>query len=205
VALCYRSFERLLNQCAVVSGLRQVRGPSVVFGEIAQTDRSTEMQLRLFIIKFYIMQNQSQIEPEAGSVLTSVQQQRYDSIYSVYGEISTFIVKALAGRGRNSWQTFLDKMDQVRRAKSVEREYFNALYETFELNLVYPPNEVVGYVAEVRRELELPPYIDKIKIRCEHDFFLVFVVEEAFEEIMVNGVIKKVLVGYRPIVRVKPA
>lgn len=143
-------------------------------------------------------------ESEEGSKLTPIQQQRYDSIFPVYGEVSTQIVKMLTGRGRNSWQAFLDKMEYYRKAKTVEKEYYNGLYETFEIGVLYQPGQCVGNVSEVRREMELAPYTDKIKIQSERDFFMIYVVEEVYETGLVNGEPKKVLKGYRPLIKVKP-
>ncbi len=140
---------------------------------------------------------------ETGSQLTAMQQQRYDLLYPIYGEESEIIVKSLSGKSRGSWQSFLDKMEHVRKAKTSEKEYYAALYESFELNREYTPSEVIGIIGEVRREMGLDLYIDKIKIQSEHDFFLVFVVREVHEEQGEEGKKKKVK-GYIPLIKVLP-
>lgn len=149
------------------------------------------------------MTNQSP-ESTNDSKLSSVQQQRHDSIVGVYGDASVQIVKTVIGRGRNSWPSFLDKMEHYRKAKSIDKEYYDALYEAFELETLYLPGSVVGNVCEVRREMDLPSYTERIKIQCERDFFLIFVVEDVYEMAIVDGESKKVFKGYKPILRIKP-
>lgn len=150
------------------------------------------------------MNIQRQAEPANGSQLSSMQQQRYDYLYPIYGSKSESIVRKLSGRGRNSWSAFLDKMDHVMRAKSNDKEYYDALYEQFPLNELVQPSSIIGNVGEVRRNLDLSPYRDKLKIRSEHDFFLVFIVEDVYVEEEINGQKVQELKGYKPIIRVMP-
>jgi hypothetical protein len=142
--------------------------------------------------------------PTDGEKLTTVQKQRYDYLFPIYGELSYDIARSITGKGKNSWQSFLDKMDIVTRAKSRDKEYYDALYEQFSLGELYTSSDIVGHVGEVRRDLELSPYIDKLKVRSEYDFFLVFMTEDIHDEVTDNGKIKKVLKGHKPLIKVKP-
>jgi hypothetical protein len=141
----------------------------------------------------------------SGSQLTPLQQQRYDYLYPIYHESGIEIVRNVYGKGRKSWLAFLDKMNIVLQAKPSLKEYFNALYETFEIGLVYTGGNIIGLVNEARREMGLNPYVEKIKILSEYDFNLVFILEDVYEEVeLIEGEITKVFVGYKPLAKVKP-
>jgi hypothetical protein len=139
-----------------------------------------------------------------GSQLTPVQQQRYDYLYPVYGESASTIVKNLSGKGKKSWASFLERMEQVRQSKPNIKEYYDALYEAFDLNQVYTAGNIIGTVNEARRDLGLIPYTERIKIQSEYDFNLVFLAGDSFEDEEVDGVITKVFKGYIPLARIKP-
>jgi hypothetical protein len=136
--------------------------------------------------------------------LTAVQQQRYDYLFPIYGRTAASIVTNIYGKGKNSWASFLEKMDLVMEAKAFTKEYYNALYDTFVIGEAYPPGQIIGDVNDTRRQLGLVPYTEKIKLQSEHDFNLVFIVEEILES-SVDGVLKGKLVGYRPLVKVMPS
>lgn len=137
------------------------------------------------------------------SQLTSMQHQRYDFLFPFYGENAKAIVKHLYGKGKSSWASFLEKMDLVRESKSNKKEYFEALYEAFPLGEVFKSGEIIGRVNEVRRDLGLSLYTDKIKIQCEYDFNLVFVVKDVYQP-EENDDVKKTFQGYQPVARVLP-
>ena len=140
-----------------------------------------------------------------GSQLSSTQKQRYDAIFPIYGEDASLIVKKLSGKSRKSWSAFLQKMHDLMKAKSAELEYYDGLYEAFELGVDYTPSEVIGIVGEVRRDLELDPYVEKIKVQSERDFHKLFVCEDVYDEVVAeDGKIKKKVVGFKPVYKVKP-
>ena len=139
------------------------------------------------------------------STLTSVQQQRYDYLFPIYGELSSSIVQNVYGKGKTSWSANLEKIDLVGEAKPKVKEYYNALYETFNLYDVYTSGQIIGKVNEARREMGLIPYTEKIKIQSEADFNLVFFVRDHYEEFVEDTVPNKVLKGYQPVARVLPA
>lgn len=139
---------------------------------------------------------------EGKSTLTPIQQQRYDFLFPTYGPQAEPIVKNLYGKGKSSWGTFLEKMEQVREAKSNKKEYFEALYEAFPLGETFSSGEIIGGVNEVRRDLGLSLYTEKIKIQSEYDFNLVFVIQDVYE-LREDG-IKKTIIGYMPVAKVLP-
>jgi len=141
----------------------------------------------------------------SGSQLTPLQQQRYDFLFLTYGLAGVEIVKNVQGKGRKSWLAFLDKMNIVLQAKPSTKEYYNALYETFQLNEVYTGGQIIGSVNETRREMGLQPYVERIKIQSEYDFNMVFLIEDIYEEEeLIGGETTKVFKGYKPIDKVKP-
>jgi hypothetical protein len=144
----------------------------------------------------------NQVLELSSSKLTPIQQQRYDFLNSMYGEHAADIVRNIYGKGKYSWNTFLEKMDAVEQAKAHIKEYYKSLYDTFELYEVYTGGNIIGKVNEARRDMGLLPYTEKIKLQCEHDFFLVFVVKDHYEAKLVDGIEKKELVGYVPVAKV---
>jgi hypothetical protein len=138
--------------------------------------------------------------------LTTTQQQRYYSLISTYGDRQAIeIVQGLTNRGKNSYTTFIDKMEAVVKAKHDEQDYYTALYEAFELNKQVTLGDVIRIVGKVRRNLELDPYKTKLKIRSEADFFGLFVFEEVYKiETDSDSNETKTLIGYNPIARVRP-
>jgi hypothetical protein len=136
------------------------------------------------------------------STLTPLQQQRYDFLFPTYGPHAEPIVRNLYGKGKCSWSSFLEKMAQVCDAKSNKKEYFEALYEVFSLGEIYSSGEIIGAVNEVRRDLGLSLYTEKIKIQSEYDFNLVFVVQDMYEPR--EDSVKKTITGYMPVAKVLP-
>jgi|GEM_PF-6591620 len=146
----------------------------------------------------------NQHEPN-GSPLTPIQQQRYDYLFPIYGELSSTIVQNVFGKGKTSWNSSLEKIDLVMEAKPKIKEYYNGLYETFDLYQVYTSGQIIGKVNEARREMGLIPYTEKIKIQSEADFNLVFFVRDHYDDVVVEGVPAKVFKGYQPVAKVLPA
>jgi hypothetical protein len=140
------------------------------------------------------------------SDLTSSQKAKYYSLLTLYKEVAIEIALRLTDRGKNSYSAFIDKMEALTKADQEMEEYYNSLYEMFELKRLVLPGEIVQKVADVRRKLELPAYKSKLKIRCEADFFSLFVFDEIYEDDAIDseGNTAKVLKGYVPQIKVKP-
>jgi len=137
--------------------------------------------------------------------LTQAQLQRYYALTSTYGDDQAIeIVKGLTNRGKNSYATFVDKMEAVMKAKHDEQDYFTALYDAFKLNEFVPLGQVIRIVGDVRRTLELDPYKAKLKIRSEGDFFLLFVFKEVYADNNEAEGSERTLTGYIPLARVRP-
>ncbi|MDB5117006.1 MAG: hypothetical protein JWQ79_2498 [Mucilaginibacter sp.] len=137
-----------------------------------------------------------------GSNLTPLQQQRFDLIFPVYGKSAESIVQNVYGKGSKSWSSFLEKMDAMQEAKPHLKGYYNSLYDAFDLNQVYAPGQVIGIVNEVRRQMGLNPYTEKIKIQSEYDFNAIFLVEDVYNDPGEGE--KRQLLGYKPVAKVKP-
>lgn len=95
-------------------------------------------------------------------------------------------------------------MDEVAKAKHDELDYYNSLYEVIELNKFISLGDVIRIVVDRRRSLELEPYRTKLKMRCEADFFRLFVFKEVYDDTMTSERNEKTLIGYMPIARVRP-
>jgi len=138
--------------------------------------------------------------------LSSSQQQKFYTLKPVYGTTAAInIVANLSDKGKNGYSAFLDKMDAVTKATYEVEAYYDAVYDEFQLNQQVTPGDIILKIAETRRKLELEPYRDKIKLRSESDFFLLFVYKEVRSpRTDESGVTKNELVGYIPLARVKP-
>lgn len=143
-------------------------------------------------------------EPVTGSPLTPLQQQRYDYLFPFYGKHAATIVTNLYGKGKNSWAVFLEKMDTLMEAKPHVKAYYNALYDAFDLNRVYTTGQLIANVNDARRQMSLVPYTERIKSQSEHDFNLIFLVEDVNTDSPVDGVMKKTFFGFKPIAKVTP-
>jgi len=113
------------------------------------------------------------------------------------------LVPLIEGRGRNSWSKVNEKINNLDQAKFTEQSYHDALYDNFFAGEIYTSSEIMGIVGEVRRECGLKPYLSRIKINCEADFFGLFIVHDVFEEEMIDGKVKKKVVGYKPVFKLK--
>ena len=138
--------------------------------------------------------------------LTPSQQQKFFTLSPVYGSDAAInIVANLSEKGKNGYSSFLDKMDVVTKAKHEDEEYFDAVYDEFQLNQIVSPGEIILKIAETRRRLEIEPYRDKLKLRSEKDFFLLFVYKEVRTlKTDETGITKNELTGYIPVAKVKP-
>lgn len=137
--------------------------------------------------------------------LTQTQQHKYFSLLGIYGaEDSYRIVKGLAERGRNSYVSLIAKMTVfLKGLKKEDEDYCNALYEVFELNVPVTTNEIINKVVTVRQQLEMDFYTNKLKVRCENDFFAIFALGESTISEIVDGKTIETVV-YTPFAKAKP-
>lgn len=132
------------------------------------------------------------------------QKQRFDYLLPVYGEDkTTSLIMLLEARGRNSWANVHDKIKIVNHATHAVQSYHDMLYDNFEEGKTYSPQQIIGIVADVRRDMDLDPYITRIKYNCEADLFNLFIVQDVYKEVAVDSAIVKQLVGYKPVFKLK--
>ena len=133
----------------------------------------------------------------------STQKHKYNYLLPLFGDETIVLVPLIEGRGRNSWSKVNEKINNLDQAKFTEQSYHDALYDNFFAGEIYTSSEIMGIVGEVRRECGLKPYLSRIKINCEADFFGLFIVHDVFEEEMIDGKVKKKVVGYKPVFKLK--
>lgn len=135
--------------------------------------------------------------------LTYIQKQKYDYLFRIYEDIAktVLLVSLIDGRGKNSWNKVYLKIVELETSKSSVQQYQDALYDNYEIDVLYTSSEIIGIVAEVRRDLGLPPYLTRLKINCENDFFNLFIIHDDYS---VNSEGKRKLIGHRPKFKLKP-
>jgi hypothetical protein len=138
--------------------------------------------------------------------LTYAQKQRYHYLFPIYNneEIVIDLVTKIQGRGRNSWTEINKKIELLNSGSREQQQYHDALYDNFEVDQVYSSAQIIGIVAEVRRDLGLDPYINRLKKFCEEDFFELFIVDDVFKAVIDGDDAAKVLAGYKPVFKLKP-
>jgi hypothetical protein len=144
------------------------------------------------------------IKSAALDSLTSKQLERYYYLFPLFGEDAFTIVQLLAGgRGKNSWNVFQEKLNEIINAPLQDREYYNTLYESFELDRPYKMDEIIQNVSTVRSDMKLESFGEAIKLKCETDFLRLFLTENVYDVDASASVRRKVL-GYTPIYKIKP-
>ncbi|WP_316832792.1 hypothetical protein [Pedobacter aquatilis] len=136
--------------------------------------------------------------------LTYMQKQKFDYLVKLINneQMTLELVKRIEGRGRNSFNKVVEKIDSLNSAKQAEQNYHDALYDSFDVGKEYTYSEVISIVAQVRRDSGLPPYTSRWKQNCENDFFALFIVEDVYTADE-DGSNKK-QTGYRPVFKLKP-
>ena len=139
-------------------------------------------------------------------LLSYAQKQRYHYLYPIYNDHSVVInlVLNIQGRGRNGFLNINKKISLVNDSERDVQQYHDAIYDNFEIGEVYSSAEVIGIIADVRRDLGLSPYINRLKKFCEEDFFNLFIVDDVFEDVIIDKLVQKKFIGYKPVVSLKP-
>lgn len=136
--------------------------------------------------------------------LSYLQKQKYDYLQSLINDVGKTLelVTRIEGRGKNSFNKVIEKIDTINNAKQSDQNYHDALYDNFEVGKVVSPSDVISIVGQVRREAGLPPYTSRWKQNCENDFFSLFIVEDIYTSD--EGGSNKKLFGYKPVFKLKP-
>ena len=138
--------------------------------------------------------------------LNKNQLERYDSALPIYKNEDTTVrlVSYVEPRGRNNWSDINDRIESVIKADRQSGTYNDALYDNFEIGHVYDSSEIIGTVSQVRRDLGMKSYASRLKQNCENDLFKLFIMHDVYNEVEVDGKIKKVHVGLKPVFKLQP-
>lgn len=139
------------------------------------------------------------------STLSYLQKQKFDYLKRLINdeELTLQLVQLIEPRGKNNFNSVVDKIEALNGAKSTEQRYHDALYDNFNINQLFSSSDIITIVSQVRREAGMPPYSSRWKQNCESDFFSLFIVVEEYEEIDVDGKVKRQFLGYKPVFKLK--
>ncbi|SEO11762.1 hypothetical protein SAMN05192574_105367 [Mucilaginibacter gossypiicola] len=133
-------------------------------------------------------------------ILTNTQTERYNSTFPIIGENALEVILNLKGRGRNSWKVVLPNILEVNNPTTPqEKNYFKELDQAIDLDEQYTATDMTQIVSEVRYTTGMSPFLSKIESNCLSELFKLFLWEETYE--IVDE--KKVLIGYKPICRLR--
>jgi hypothetical protein len=137
---------------------------------------------------------------KSNTILTNTQTERYNSIVPVIGENALEVILNLKGRGRSSWKVVLPNILEVNNpATPQEKNYFKELDQAIDLDEQFTAADMTQIVSEVRYTTGMSPFLSKIESNCLSELFKLFLWEETYE--IVDE--KKVLIGYKPICRLR--
>jgi hypothetical protein len=139
------------------------------------------------------------------NALTYMQKQKYDYLKTLIDneKLTLQLVVLIEGRGKNTFDAVVEKIELLNNAKQQEQRYHDALYDNFQTDNTYTSADIISVVSEVRREVGLKPYTSRWKQNCEGDFLTLFIVHDVYSEVEQEGKSKKQLVGYKPVFKLK--
>lgn len=139
---------------------------------------------------------------ESLSELSFGQKQRFNYLSSIYDDenIVLEIVKKIEPRGRNSWSQLNENLRKINNANAVYSMYYNQISQSVDLNETYTSDDIVYIIGEVRRKLDMPPLVGRLKRLCEDDFFTVFMAHDVVTTTQVGRRPSKAdVIGYHPV------
>jgi hypothetical protein len=148
----------------------------------------------------YIIMEKNTIHTyDSVQTISSKQLERIYALSPFFGEDASKVVNLLSysGRGPNSYAKVYDKTVTVNKARGVLKEYYSALTEDLKRFDILTVEQIVGSVSETRANLDMIPYVSRIKTSSLSDFFKLFIFEEVHDDAEDGG--KGDLVGYRPL------
>lgn len=136
--------------------------------------------------------------------LSYMQKQKYAYLKGMVNskELALQLVVLIEGRGKNNFDSVIEKIDMLNNAKQSEQRYHDALYDNFKLETVYTSDEIISIVSQVRKEVGLKPYSSRWKQNCEADCFMLFIVHEVYSHCE-DSSSKKQLSGYKFVFKLK--
>jgi hypothetical protein len=137
--------------------------------------------------------------------LSYMQKQKFDYLKSLVenDKLTLELVLLIEGRGRNTFDAVVEKIELLNHAKQIDQRYHDALYDNFVLDTAYSSADIITIVSQVRREVSLKPYTSRWKQNCEADFFTLFIVQEVHSDVEIEGKTKKQFVGYKGVFKLK--
>jgi hypothetical protein len=127
--------------------------------------------------------------------LTTLQRERYHSIYHRYNDLSLLIVTTKKIRGRNSFPSIIGNSNLVNNSTSPDREYRHGLTESFEVNKPASIQYLIQAVCAQRAQFNLPQFISNILEQCLDEVASVYYFEQGDYDIS-NHILK----GIKPLV-----
>ncbi|MDR3695591.1 hypothetical protein [Mucilaginibacter sp.] len=140
----------------------------------------------------------------AKSSMSATHKHRVSYLVHLFNDSTDELVNLIEGRGRNSWSLVNRKINNLEQASYETQRYYDALYDNFEVGEIYSSSDIIGITGDVRRDLRMDPYISRLRTNCENDFFGLFIVQEVSNEEIIDSVIKKKVVGYKPLFKLRP-
>lgn len=137
--------------------------------------------------------------------LSYLQKEKFDYLKPMINDedVTLRLVTLLEGRGRNNFNSVIERFSYVNNSKDEERIYYDALYDKFKVGSIYTPSDIIGIVSQVRTEIKLPPYTSDWKHKCVNDFLSLFIVHDIYEEIEIDDKTSKKHRGYTPKLKLK--
>ncbi|CAH0296239.1 hypothetical protein SRABI27_04228 [Pedobacter sp. Bi27] len=114
------------------------------------------------------------------SELSFGQKSRFNYLSSIFEDETTVIniVKHIEPRGQNNWAQLNEKLHRIANADSQGRVYHNAINQAFEIDEEYTSDDIIKIIGDIRRRLNMPTHIGRLKRYCEDDFFTVFMIHD---------------------------
>jgi len=114
------------------------------------------------------------------SVFTTLQRERYNAIYHIYGDDAARYIPLLKTRGENSWKKFYEKAIEVNKAKGTLREYYDSLTAEFSGHELLTENKILQIVSEIRADLNMEPVLKQMKTHALNTFYKLFLFEDCY-------------------------
>ncbi len=135
--------------------------------------------------------------------LSYLQKERYNYLLTFYNsEEAMNLLFKIDKTGPNSWASVQTKLNTLKHSSYAQKEYEDSLYDAFELDEMVTDEKIIQMVTNVRSDMALDSYVNRIKVQCFNDFQNLFIVEKVFSSDAPADKRKKEI-GYKPVFRNK--